>query len=167
MSIEAEIEKQQDIIRCAAKALIGFGIWSGIGSIMNVLWGANFLANNDLGIPDVSLTKEYFIIFISIFTAIDLAIRALFARRAFKVAEGKKKPGLMYCFMIVYMIFDVLSYLTSTETATGFSGISEYVIFSAIEITSTLAMLEIIVAGHRLNKLNIRYKESKDIKEQK
>jgi len=153
MSYEASIRKYQDIIKCSAGAVIGFGLWSVIRIYIYFFFSYDSFCKlieidkNDISIRNIALISASFV------AVLDLLVRFFIGRKAVKISKDKSKhiPFIIFC--VVYLLFCIEGTISSFSAGMNMNDIGEFIICLIIDATSCAAIIEIIVAYNKIRAL--------------
>ena len=185
---DIKIRKYRDTLVTGGLAIIGFGIWTVIKSILEaftilqpMIGNIDVKDLNKLQAEQVKAMIEdnslfYILLFMILaFLAVDLAVRVYVGLSARAVGLQKKKRNGKERSGIVWLIFGVLlaafgvyslvvTLVTSSESLKVYT-IMYYVISLFVDTTSIIVTVELIITGFRLRGLVKKQKESGEVRD--
>lgn len=149
-SKEAQIRKQQNTLVTSAKAIVVFSVWAMIRMVML------FFLNSELidRFIDVDVSRGAVLILILILSAFGLLIRIYIARCARREANGDPRQRVFYLVLAtILLILAVLSIISMFRADPDDSTFAMRMAGLVVDITSAVAVLEMILAVIRIRHL--------------
>ena len=182
---DIKIRKFRDTLVTGGFAVIGFGIWTVIKSILEaftilepMIGSISVEELNQVQAEQVKAMIEdnslfyFFLFMILAFLAVDLAVRVFvgLSSRAVglqkKKRNGKERSGIVWLIfgilLVVFGAYSVIITLVNTSEILRVYSVMYYVISLFVDVTSLVVTTELIVTGFRLRGL---VKKQKDIGE--
>ena len=152
--MERELRRQQSKLAASGLAVIAFGIWSVVKGIILMLLGE---APVDIRVlmREVDAPVWAFVLVVVLFLIVlnvDLYLRIYVGLSARSEAAGKKKGAaylVVACIVLTLSILSIIALFRSAYTDTS----GDKVVTFVIEVTSLIALLNMIVASVRVKKI--------------
>ena len=182
---DIKIRKFRDTLVTGGFAVIGFGIWTVIKSILEaftilepMIGSISVEELNQVQAEQVKAMIEdnslfyFFLFMILAFLAVDLAVRVFVGLSSRAVGlqkrkrNGKERSGIVWLIfgilLVVFGAYSVIITLVNTSEILRVYSVMYYVISLFVDVTSLVVTTELIVTGFRLRGL---VKKQKDIGE--
>jgi len=153
MSKEAKIRKYQDIVKCAGWAIIAFGFWIVFRQGFYIYSEYESLAATYEFDPGDVIYKVAIIIAVALVAGLDILFRLFLFKSTIKVSEGHGKQNIVIVICIVLCILSMLSSIYDFRMYYGQGDINELIVIVLIDISSNIALIEIIISCLKLKSL--------------
>lgn len=152
--MEARIRRHQDILTCSGYAVILFGAWSIVRMIMIKILDPLELDSlvESAGEADDLFRAVVFAVII-IMLAVDLLFRLYIGRSAIKEGSGEKKKLTYVILAAAYAAASIWSDVSYLIRSLAGSTSLEMVGSVIVDLTSCIALLEIVISSLSLRKL--------------
>ena len=153
--MEAKIRKNQSKLICSGAAVIAFGLWS-IVRVFLMRFMDPISLEQFWDAPD-NIPQEdfYFLIFVVllVFLVIDLLLRLYIGLSAIREGKGKRKRIVYVVVAFLYGLLSAVSdpqyFIETAESEITLTGVA----MTVVDLTSCIAMFEIVVSSVRLRRL--------------
>jgi hypothetical protein len=145
---EVKLRRYRNLLTISGLGVIAFGLWSVLKTILLFVFREEALA----ALPDDVLTRVIFFVIVGVLLLTDFAIRLFIGLSARAEGLGKKKG-------YAYLVFAVLLALASAASVaaiffdTGTTSILEIIVSVIVEVTSLVAVIELIAAAIHVKRL--------------
>ena len=185
--IDTKIRKFRDTLITGGFAIIAFGIWTVIKSIMEAFTILRPMLGNmsfeDLTQVQAEQLRELIdsnalfytlLFFVLVFLIIDLAVRVYvgLSARAIglqkKKRNGKERSGIVWLvfgvILTAFGIYSLIVSLTQAEELLHTYSIMYFVVSLFVDVTSIFVTAELVVTGFRLRGLTKKQKSSEEVR---
>lgn len=152
-SPEAKMRKQQSILMCSGLAVILFGAWEIVRTmLMRYMDATHFMDYLDVvGITSDVLSFNAIMIIIVIVMILNLLMRSYIGVNAIKEGQGLKTKGIAYILLaLIELVAATMADIHDLNTYINVNFQPEYILTTIIDISIHIATLEIIISAIKL-----------------
>ncbi|MBR3245983.1 MAG: hypothetical protein IKF90_25285 [Parasporobacterium sp.] len=152
--MERKLYKAQNLLSVSGLAVIAFGCWSIVKTVLTLILFSDLLMEGMDSIPgiDPQTIRIFMWVIVSVIMLISLAIRCFVGLSARAAGQGKKKSAAYLVFTVILILLSIAS-LIATVVNPQDSGILDLLITVLVELTSLLSLFEVLVNGIQVKKL--------------
>ena len=166
--MERELRRYQNLLVCVGSGIILFGLWTLVKGVMTIILYKEelqeFLLSLGTREEELALMIELVSYFLIILCCLDLALRlavGLSARREGRARDQKRH----WAFLVFGAVLLTLTLTSLTmdlkDFNENFNSIFDGIITVAIDATSVVMIIELFVAGAKVNYLKKKIREAK------
>lgn len=154
--MSAQIRKHQTILICSGLAVIGFGLWSIVRTIMFVYLDP--LQFSEMFIEQDQVSEELYraivIAVLAVLLALDLLFRLYVGLNAIRLGQGQKRKKRFIFFSAAFLIISLCSDFSFFLSAVRGSFTTEVFASLIVDITNCIAFYRIITSSLALLRLS-------------